>query len=416
MSVYSKTNNAIPLTPRFPAIPAWFFLVVILFLPSPGIYAEEISPSNTIPWYQRIADYQIKCLGNTLAFAKNRGTVWNYETGIFLKSIYMAGEKTGRPGYFNYVKHIMDYFVNADGTINTYNPDDYNLDQINQGKLLLTLYTKTKEEKYKKAVFLLEHQLETQPRTAEGGFWHKKIYPHQIWLDGIYMAAPFYAEFAAIFNRPEGFDIAADQILLVARHARDPKTGLFYHAWDESKKQKWADSLTGCSSQFWGRGVGWYVMGIIDTLDYLPSDHPRREEIIALFRALIRDVTAVQDPETGLWYQVLNQGKRSGNYLEASASSMFVYAIAKGINRGFLDKKYIPAVTKAYAGIIRYLIKIDSAGSPHLTQICKTAGLGGKPYRNGSYAYYIGELRVTDDLKGIGPFIQASLEMEGLRK
>ncbi|MDZ7292278.1 MAG: glycoside hydrolase family 88 protein [candidate division KSB1 bacterium] len=375
--------------------------------------AQTVVPSH-LPWSVRMAESEMNRRGDSFLFNENTKSSWVYETGVFLKGIEQVWRQTGDDKYFAYIKSIVDSYVEPDGSIKTYEVEEYNIDNINCGKLLLTLYNTTHEEKYKNAAFLLMRQLETHPRTKEGGFWHKKIYPWQMWLDGIYMGAPFYAEFAKMFNRPEAFDDVANQIIFIADHTRDPHTGLFYHGWDENRQQKWADPVTGCSPNFWGRAMGWYAMGIVDVLDFLPSDHPKREKILSIFQGLCQALVQYQDHDTGLWYQVLDQGKREGNYLEASASSMFVYAMAKAIRNGYLGNEYLPAVEKGYQGIITHLIKVESNGLVNLTQICRVAGLGGKPYRDGSYEYYISTPIDTNDLKGVGPFIMASVEMERL--
>jgi unsaturated rhamnogalacturonyl hydrolase len=235
-----------------------------------------------------------------------------------------------------------------------------------------------------------------------------------MWLDGIYMGAPFYAQFAKTFNRPAGFDDVANQIIWIESHTRDSKTGLLYHAWDERKEQEWADPKTGCSKNFWGRAIGWYVMGIADVLDFMPQSHPDRAKLLAIFQRTLRAIAKYQDEETGLWYQVVDQGKRPGNYLEASASSMYVYAIAKGIRQNYLERKLLPVAQKGFKGLTGKLIKVDANGSVHLTRICSVAGLGGSSRRDGTYEYYISEPVVSDDLKGVGAFILASVEMEQL--
>jgi unsaturated rhamnogalacturonyl hydrolase len=259
----------------------------------------------------------------------------------------------------------------------------------------------------------LRAQLDIQPRTSEGGFWHKQRYPHQMWLDGLYMGSPFYAEYAKLFNEPtSSFDDVAKQIRLVAAHTYDPASGLFYHGWDEAKEQVWADKTTGASPNFWGRAIGWYAMALVDVLDYFPKDHPARPEIITTLKKLCDGVVKHQDPASGLWWQVIDQGGRPGNYLEATASSMFVYAMAKGVNHGYLSRDYIPAILKGYSGLTGKLIKKDAKGNVSLTQCCSVAGLG--TGRDGSFAYYIKEPVVENDLKGIGPFILAGLEMQQL--
>ena len=340
---------------------------------------------------------------------------WAYEWGVLLKSIVQIWLRTHDRRYFDYIKRNIDAYVTPEGGIETYRLEEYNLDQINTGKLLFRLHDETGDERYKQAACLLREQLRTHPRTSEGGFWHKQIYPHQMWLDGIYMAGPFYVEFAKTFGEPEGFDDVAHQIILVESHTRDPQTGLLYHGWDESRNQRWANPETGCSPNFWGRAMGWYAMAIPDVLDHLPKDHPKREKIIAIFAHAIEAIAAVQDRSTGLWYQVLDQGDKEGNYLEASASCMFVYAMVKGVRKGYIAREYLEVAERGYAGILGHFVQVDDQDRVNLNQICSVAGLGGKPYRDGSFEYYISEKVVTNDNKGVGPFVLASVEIEGLK-
>jgi unsaturated rhamnogalacturonyl hydrolase len=375
---------------------------------------DAAHPAGEKPWSVRMADSEMTRLGDSIACEKTKDAKWRYETGVILKGIDGVWKKTGDARYGNYVRSIMDSYIETDGTIKTYRMDEYNLDQINQGKMLLRLYEEFHQEKYRKAADLLMQQLATHPRTKEGGFWHKKIYPWQMWLDGIYMQGPFYSSYCSLFANPKGFDDVAHQILLIEKHTRDAKTGLFYHGWDESREQKWADPKTGCSPNFWGRAMGWYAMALADVLDSFPADHPQRARILSIFVDLCGAALRYQDEETGLWYQVVDQGKREGNYLEASASSMFVYALAKGAGKGYLGKELATAARKGHEGIVRQLIKIGDGGQIELTQICKVAGLGGNPYRDGSYQYYVGEPKAVNDPKGTGPFIMASLEVEAL--
>jgi unsaturated rhamnogalacturonyl hydrolase len=339
---------------------------------------------------------------------------WHYEYGLALSAIEQVRLKTGDAKYYDYIQRDIDTLVSDDGCIKTYSVEEYNLDQINAGRLLFTLHRTTGDEKYKKAAYLLREQLRGQPRTSEAGFWHKRIYPYQMWLDSIYMASPFYAEFGKTFGEPAAFDDVAHQIILIEKHTRDAKTGLLYHGWDESKQQRWANPETGCSPHFWGRAVGWYVMAIVDVLDYLPPDHPKRPDILAIFERAIAALVKVQDQSTGLWYQVLDQGNREGNYLEASGSCMFVYSIAKAVRHGYLPQSSLDVARKGYRGILDNLIRVDEQGRVNLEKTCGGAGLGGTPYRDGSYEYYIREKIVTNDYKGVGPFILASIEMEHL--
>jgi unsaturated rhamnogalacturonyl hydrolase len=237
-----------------------------------------------------------------------------------------------------------------------------------------------------------------------------------MWLDGLYMASPFLAEFAKTFNEPALFDDVANQIILMEKHARDEKTGLLYHGWDESRQQRWANPETGQSPNFWGRAMGWYAMALVDVLDFLPADHPKRPEVIAILQRLAMAITNFQDAKTGLWYQVLDKGGKEENYLESSASCMFVYALAKAVKKGYIDSNFLNVAKKGYEGILKNFIEVDKDGLVQIHQACSVAGLGGDPYRDGSYEYYIGEKIRINDPKAVGPFILASLELESIEK
>jgi unsaturated rhamnogalacturonyl hydrolase len=370
-----------------------------------GLAAAQ--PVNVEPaWCIQMADSAIARY--TASSAK-----WHYEHGLLLKSIEQVWLKTGAAKYWQFIQTIMDLWVEVDGRIRTYQAEEHNLDQVNQGRLLFPLYRITGEQRYRGAIDLMRSQLAHQPRTHSGGFWHKLIYPYQMWLDGLYMACPFYAEHAQTFDDPAGFDDVVHQLCLIEKQARDPNTGLLYHAWDESKQQRWADPVSGCSPHFWGRGVGWYAMALVDVLDYVPEDHVCRSALIAILLRLAEAVAKVQDPSTGLWYQVLDQGAREGNYLESSASCMFVYAIAKAVRKAYLPADYATVAQRGYRGITTHFITIDDRGQVNLERTCSVAGLGGDPYRDGSYEYYIGEPTVTNDLKGVGAFLLAAVEIEG---
>ena len=346
----------------------------------------------------------------TLDFGKRLG--WSYTYGLVFKAMWQVWEKTGEPEILAYIEKYYDTLIADDGTISTYKITDYNIDMINPGKALICLYDQTKKDKYKKAIMTLRRQMDEHPRTSEGGFWHKKRYPHQMWLDGLYMGSPFLAMYANYFDEPELFDDVANQILLMEKHARDPKTGLLYHAWDESREQRWSNPETGQSPHFWGRAMGWYSMAIVDTLDELPKDYAKRDEIIAVLDRMFAALAKVQDSKTGLWYQVLDQGDREGNYLEATASCMYVYSMAKAVHKGYVDQKYLEVAKNGYQGILDDLVTVDENGYVDIHQCCSVAGLGGNPYRDGSFEYYIGEKVRKNDPKAIGPFILAGLEFE----
>lgn len=320
-----------------------------------------------------------------------RSEKWSYDQGVVLKGIEGLWLNTADGKYFRFIQQSVDRFVKDDGTIRTYELEEYNIDNINNGKILLLLFNVTGEEKYRKAAALLREQLKTHPRTSEGGFWHKKIYPSQMWLDGLYMGEPFYAEYAATFHEEADFDDIARQFVLMELHSRDSRTGLLYHAWDESRKQRWSDPATGRSPNFWGRAMGWYAMALVDTLDYFPQNHPQRRALIEILKRLAIAVQKYQEPKSGLWYEVLDKGSAKGNYLEASVSCMFAYALAKGVRKGYLPNSYLAVAQKGYRGIVGRFIKTDPGGQLNLEGTVSVGGLGGNPYRDGSYEYYLSE-------------------------
>ncbi|GHV93159.1 glycoside hydrolase 105 family protein [Spirochaetia bacterium] len=346
---------------------------------------------------------------------------WHYEHGLVIQSIYAVANTVDKGGaaddYRRWVKTMYDTKIQDDGSIATYRGDEFNLDQINPGKQLFDLYRDSGERKYRTAIETLRDQLRHHPRTKSDGFWHKQIYPWQMWLDGLYMQGPFYARYAAEYGSAEDFTDIVHQFVLIESKARDEKTGLIYHAWDESREQKWANPQTGCSPHFWGRALGWYCMALVDVLDFIPPAlQKEREALIAIACRLIAPLEHFQDTESGLWYQVLDQGEREKNYLEASGSSMFVYFLYKMIRKGYAQGSIAAGAKKtaaaAYEGLRGCLLREDPSGELHLDGICSVAGLGGVPYRDGSYSYYVSEAVVTDDFKGVGPFILASLEHE----
>ncbi|BFT74244.1 glycoside hydrolase family 105 protein [Paenibacillus sp. P36] len=340
---------------------------------------------------------------------------WGYVAGMALAAIDKLGDWTGEAKYHDFVKRHMDVFIQDDGSIRGYKLNDYNLDHINKGKNLFRLWRETGEAKYEAAARLLITQLVGQPRTSEGGFWHKKIYPFQMWLDGLYMSSPFMAEYAHTFQDNSWFDEAAHQLLLVERHTRNPQTGLLHHAWDETQEQRWCASGTGQSRHVWGRAMGWYAMALVDALEYFPIGHPKRGQLMGIFERMVNSVVRAQDQESGVWYQVMDCNGQQGNYLESSGSCMLTYAIAKGIRLQYLAEIDRSVVERAYEGILKRFVTEDEQGV-HLHQICHGAGLGGRKYRDGSYAYYLSETIVSDVLMGVAPLLLATLEMEQLRE
>ena len=339
---------------------------------------------------------------------------WNYTNGLVCKAALEVYEKTKDERFFNYAYRYADHMIEADGTIKTYKIENYNIDMLNAGKILFKLYEKTKEDRFLIAMQTLRSQLENHPRTSDGGFWHKKRYTSQMWLDGLYMGHPFYAQYAKTFEsgtaQAESYNDIIHQFDLVNEHHLDASTGLLYHGWDESKQQKWANKETGTSPEFWSRAMGWYAMAIVDVLDFIPEGVEGRDRLISYLDALSTSLKNYQD-STGLWYQVVDKAAVKGNYLEASGTAMFAYAIAKGVNKGYLSVSHMKTAELAYNGLINELIRKGEGGLFNLTQVCAVAGLGGNPYRDGTFDYYINETIRSNDPKGTGPFILLSLEL-----
>ena len=239
-----------------------------------GVLSFQLAMAQEKPLSQQVAATVLKIWPDTIPVG-SQGK-WSYDMGVVLKGFEGIWMNTGDVSYFNSIQKKIDFFVKEDGSIKNYEPEEYNIDHVNNGKLVLLLYRVLGREKYKKAADHLRDQLKTHPRTNEGGFWHKKIYPNQMWLDGLYMGGPFYAEYAMLFNEDAAFDDIAKQFIWMEKHARDAKTGLLYHAWDESREQKWANKETGTSPHFWARAMGWYSDAIVDALDYFPVTHPKK--------------------------------------------------------------------------------------------------------------------------------------------
>jgi len=373
----------------------------------------QVASAQKIPLSQQVAATVMDIWKDSLPIGGT--TKWSYDMGVVLKGFEGIWQATGDRKYFNAIQAKMDWFVQNDGTIKGYEADEYNIDHVNNGKLVLLLYRVTQKEKYLKAAQTLREQLRHHPRTNEGGFWHKKVYPYQMWLDGLYMGGPFYAEYTMLMHEDTAFNDIANQFIWMEKHARDPKTGLLYHAWDESKQMKWADPQTGLSKHFWSRAMGWYSDALVDVLDYFPVDHPKRQSLIDILNRLVNAIEKQQDKATGLWYDVMNYngpGKEK-NYFEASASSQFVYAIAKGIRKGYLPATKILIAKNGYDGIVKRFIKVEN-GQTNLHGTVKVSGLGGNPFRDGTFEYYMSEPVIVNDPKGIGAFLLASNEIEML--
>lgn len=337
---------------------------------------------------------------------------WNYELGTLLDGMDATWYNTANRAYYEYIKQSIDQFVGPDGSISTYDRNEYSLDNLLLGRQLLLLYRVTQDKRYYKAAEQLRQQLATQPKNSSGGFWHKQIYPNQMWLDGLYMAEPFLAEYAAVFQEPQDFAEITRQFVLIEQHTRDPRTGLLYHGWDETKQQNWANKSTGDSANFWARGMGWYMMALVDVLPYYPADDPGRRDLLAILSRTAAALAHYQDAGSGLWYQVLDKPGEKGNYFESSAACMFTYALARGVRLGYLPSNYAENARRGWEGIQKHFVQTSDDGTLTLTGTVKAIGLGGAQQHDGSYQYYVSSPVVSDDPKGIGAFLLAGGEME----
>jgi unsaturated rhamnogalacturonyl hydrolase len=336
---------------------------------------------------------------------------WAYEEGVLLDGIAAQWHVTANGADFAYIKASVDRYVQPDGAIQGFKIQ-HTLDDIEMGRADLLVYRVTQDTKYAKAAQFLHDQLAAQPRNASGGYWHKQTYPNQMWLDGAYMAEPFRAEYAATFHDSADFDDIAHQLLLMDAHMRDPRTGLLRHGWDESKAMPWADKTTGLSPEVWGRALGWYAMALVDVLDWFPEDHPQRAALIAALNRNMAALVKAQDPTSHLWWQVMTHPGEPGNYFETSASCMFTYALAKGARMGYLPQSDEAVARHAWDAINARFVTTNPDGTLTLHGTVRVGGLGGTPYRSGTYDYYLSEKTADNDSKGVGAFMLAGSEMQ----
>ena len=360
---------------------------------------EESTPERTV-W-------------NVEKLRQGKPADWNYIDGCMITALLSIAEITGDARYFDFAEGFIDSFVSEDGTIRTYDESKYNLDDVNEGRVLFELYDRTHKEKYKKAAAALRGQLERQPRTPEGNFWHKAIYPNQVWLDGLYMAQPFYALYEKHFGAGD-FSDTLRQIETVRAKMFDEQKKLYYHGYDASRKAFWADPETGRSKNFWLRSIGWFAVSLADLIEIVPAGDAN-DRLRAIFAELMAGVKQYADAETGMYWQVVDQMGREGNYLETSGSCMIAYAMLKGARLGILDKEYAAQGEKTFRGIVKKYLSFTD-GNLNLGGICLVAGLGPEDNRrrDGSYAYYISEPVVENDAKGVAPFILCYTEIKRL--
>ncbi|SDJ77811.1 glycoside hydrolase family 88/105 protein [Sediminibacillus albus] len=328
---------------------------------------------------------------------------WHYHQGVFLESMRQLKEAIGGQNYFAYIKVYVDHNIDENGNF-LWNRKE--LDAIQAGLLLFELDQQTEDPRYRIAAAKLRNMFPTLNRTSDGGFWHKDRYPYQMWLDGLYMGGVFAMNYAKIYEEPELLDMVLEQERLMRRHTRDQQTGLYHHAWDESKIQPWADEKTGKSPEFWGRAIGWYGITFNEILSFLPDNHASKMEISSALKDLAASLISYQDPDTGLWYQVVDKPEADGNWIETSCSALFIYTIARAIRGGHLDESFKPYAIKGYRGLLERM-KFDAQGHFIMPEICIGTGVG-------DFAHYINRPKTDNDLHGVGSFILASIEMQAL--
>jgi unsaturated rhamnogalacturonyl hydrolase len=356
---------------------------------------------STLNFYPDPKDFPI--------YAPNR---WNYEYSFFLLGSFKLSREVNNNAFAEYPKRWLDGFINEKGGFKkgVYEMEEYKLDDVIPARLAIIYHQLTGQPKYKSIVDTIVTQLSRQPKTKEGGYWHKQVYEHQMWLDGIFMADVFSMQYAQAYDKPEWYDEAVHQIKLIYQHTKDEKTGLLYHGWDEAKNPVWAHPEKGTSPEFWARAIGWYAMALAECLDYLPEDHPERQHVIDIFKSVCASVKNYQHKQNHLWYQVIDKADQPGNWPEVSASAMFSFAFAKGYNKKYLDESFKASADKAYDAILNNFVFVDDKGNLHLDQTVKIGTLNPKTSK-GDYQYYISTERRINDYKGLASFLYASIEL-----
>ena len=356
---------------------------------------------STMNIYPDIADFPI--------YAPNR---WNYEYSFFLAGSYKQGKKKNNQAFIDYPQKWVDSFITDNNfKEGVYDMSEYKLDDVIPARLAILFHQQTGNLKYKAIADTIALQMKRQPKTSDGGYWHKQIYPNQMWLDGVFMGDVFSMQYAQAYNQPEWYDEAVKQIKLIYQHTRDEKTGLLYHGWDESKNPVWAHPQKGTSPEFWGRAIGWYAMALVECLDYLPENHPERNDVIKIFQDVCAAVKKYQDQKSSLWFQVIDKGDKSGNWIETSCSAMFAYSFAKGNHKGYLDKSFLTSAQQAYNSLLKNYVYADEKGNLHLDRTVKVGTLNPKTSK-GDFQYYISTECRIDDYKGLAAFLYASIELE----
>ena len=357
-------------------------------------------------------------LWNIESIKQGKEPAWNYIDGCMMTSLVEMYKTTKNKKYLDFVEKFVDYYIDDDGNIKGYDIEKYSTDDISESRILFDLYEITKNPKYDKAIEKVFNQIKTHPRTKEGNFWHKKIYPNQVWLDGLYMAQPFYTRYMTLRGSKDYHDII-NQFTNVRKIMFDEKMKLYYHGYDSERKMFWADKKTGLSKNFWLRSIGWFTVALADVLDYMDEQmYDEYHTIKALLKETIDGILQYQDKESKMFYQVPNFPGREGNYLETSGSAMIAYAILKGTRLNALPERYREIGLGIFNGICDRYLSVNEDGDLNLGGICLVAGLGPEknPRRDGTYEYYISEPIVENDAKGVGPLIMAYTEVIKLEK
>lgn len=396
------------------------FLLLFLFS-SCETKTASVLKTTKVPLSIRMAESEIKRNPDAILLDFTGGKLrWNYTTGLELLAFIDLYKQCGDERFLNYAYHYADTMIDQEGRIASYTLSKHNIDHVCPGRILMPLYDMTGQERFKTAMDTLFQQLKTQPRTSDGGFWHKRVYPYQMWLDGLYMGEPYYAEYVSRYvpenERQAYYDDIVHQFVTVGKHTYDPVHKVYRHGWDETKSMFWADKESGQSAQCWGRGLGWYVMGMVDALDYLPESADR-QAVIDLLHQIYHVLPDYADKKTEMWYQVLECPGQKDNYLEATGSIMFVYALLKGVKTGIFDEKYTFLAQRWYRKFVECFVIENPDGTISITNCCAGAGLGGSEKRSGTYDYYVHQTEIrNDDCKAVGPFIWASMYYEELRR
>jgi unsaturated rhamnogalacturonyl hydrolase len=387
----------------------WFLLLI-------GLAGGMTGEAQQQPWSVRAASSAINRWPSGNFSPAGAPPAWTHSQGVLLEGIRAVWRNTLDQRNFVYIEHSVDPLVGPDGSLPALKSIENRLGNAQLGGQLLLLYSESRNERYFNAATALYDQLQHQPRNTLGGFWTAQNDPNQMTLDNIDEAEPFYAEYARTFHHPEAFADITKQFVLIQDHARDRRTGLLRQAWDVSKQAPWANKQTGDSHENWARGMGWYMVALVDTIPFYSEDAPGRKRLVDILNQDAAAVARYQDADTGLWDEVMDKGNAKGNFLESSASCTFVYALAKGVRLGYLPERYSAVAERGYKGILTHFVTTGADGEVSLSGTVEPTDLGGDPLHNGSYAFYIGQKTVNNSPMGMGAFILASTEIENMRK